>query len=79
MRFIFYQGDHTTSNLKCYVPLQFIFVETWFNFTSNCFTNKTVYMKFAFRNPYALINTDHTSGTRNYNLYTDPTLYIDYI
>ena len=74
-------GDHTTSNLKCYVPLQFYFCRNpGLALPLIALQNKKVYMKFTFRNPYALINTDHTSGTIGTITYTQtPTLYIDYI
>ena len=74
-------NDHTTSSLKCYVPLQFYFCRNpGLALPLIALQNKKIYMKFTFRNPYTLINTDHTSGNIGTISYTqNPELYIDYI
>ena len=74
-------NDYSTNNLKCYVPLQFYFCRNpGLALPLIALQNQKVYMKFRFRNPYTLINTDYTTGSIGTITYTQiPTLYIDYI
>lgn len=73
--------NHTTNSLKCYVPLQFYFCRNpGLAIPLIALQNQKLYMKFKFRNPYTLLNTDHTAGDLGTITYTQiPTLYIDYI
>lgn len=74
-------NDYSTNNLKCYVPLQFYFCRNpGLALPLIALQNQKVYMKFRFRNPYTLVNTDYTTGSIGTITYTQiPTLYIDYI
>ena len=74
-------NDFNTNSLKCYVPLQFYFCRNpGLALPLIALQNQKLYMKFTFRNPYTLINTDHTSGNIGTISYTqNPELYIDYI
>ena len=74
------KSNNGTTRVKCYVPLKFWFCRNpGLALPLIALQNSQVIMKFKFRNPYTLINTDHTSGTITPSYEKIPELYIDYI
>lgn len=74
------KSNNGTTRVKCYVPLKFWFCRNpGLALPLIALQNSQVIMKFKFRNPYTLINTDHTSGGIIPSYEKIPELYVDYI
>lgn len=79
-KYTYLKSNNGTTRVKCYVPLKFWFCRNpGLALPLVALQNSQVIMKFKFRNPYTLINTDHTSGTITPSYEKIPELYVDYI
>ena len=79
-KYTYLKSNNGTTRVKCYVPLKFWFCRNpGLALPLIALQNSQVIMKFKFRNPYTLINTDHTSGTITPSYEKIPELYVDYI
>ena len=79
-KYNYLKSNNGDVRVKCYVPLKFWFCRNpGLALPLIALQNADVVMKFKFRNPYTLINTDHTSGTITPSYEKGPELFIDYI
>ena len=79
-KYTYLKSNNGTTRVKCYVPLKFWFCRNpGLALPLIALQNSQVIMKFKFRNPYTLINTDHTSGGIIPSYEKIPELYVDYI
>ena len=79
-KYIYLKSNNGDTRVKCYVPLQFWFCRNpGLALPLIALQNQKVSIKITFRNPYTLINTDHTSGTITPSFEKIPELYVDYI
>lgn len=79
-KYTYLKSNNGTTRVKCYVPLKFWFCRNpGLALPLIALQNAQVIMKFKFRNPYTLINTDHTSGGIIPSYEKIPELYVDYI